>query len=161
MYTYTTQAKLIGVLEGFVDVVPPGIGERDALKMLLGCLLNELDAPIDAERRFRTGSQERVDFRLGGTNPIALEIAIRAREDRNDLLARTNKSELIKLAQIPQSRVKMRYLALLDTTISPRQPERIWKSYYALAPNDIGLGVCAPVRLLYVSRSCSDSNGWP
>lgn len=161
MYSYTTQARLIGALEEFVSVVPPGIGERDALKMLLGCLINELDVPVDGERRFRSDSRERVDFRLGGTNPIALEIAIRARDDRNDLSARSNKSELKKLAQLPQSRAKMRYLALLDTTTIPRTPDRIWKSYDALAPDDIGLGDCAPVRLLYICRACSDSSGWP
>ena len=71
----------------------------------------------------------RIDFRVGGTNPVVLELAVAPRrlqdpkvkslpfpghELGNNLYASQNRSELRKLSEVPYSKAKYRYLLLLD-----------------------------------------------
>lgn len=113
-----------------------------------------------AERSVPGGA---IDFWIGGANPAALEIAVAPRHlrDKNHdtqsfpgnaggvrLYASHNRSELKKLAAVPQSQAKRRFLLLLDFTDS-HQSDRLLKGYRDALPQNAGHN---PVRVIYIAR---------
>ncbi|MBI5066937.1 MAG: hypothetical protein HZB56_01770 [Deltaproteobacteria bacterium] len=81
---------------------------------------------VSAEHRVKEGA---IDFRLGGTNPSVLELAVAPRAladachkqqrfpghiSATQLYASQNRSELRKLARVAQAKARKRYLLLLD-----------------------------------------------
>lgn len=107
-----------------------------------------------------------IDFRVGGTNPAALELAVAPRafvdpnhtgqafpghKQKTQLYASQNKPELKKLRSLPQTRARNRYLLLLDLC-GNHDFESLKAGYKNQLPQD---GSGAAVRVVYVSRTVS------
>lgn len=105
-----------------------------------------------------------IDFRVGGTNPALLELAVapRALKDScapdvafpghgkaTQLYATQNKSELKKLLAITQAQAKGRFLLLLDL-MDAHTKDRLKELYAAEA---VKLPSIRPARIVYVSRN--------
>src|SRR5690606_29593827 len=62
------------------------------------------------------GSQKpkRIDFRIGGTNPSVMELAVRSPLGSGSLLGGPNTSELRKLCKVSTTQAKLRVLLLID-----------------------------------------------
>ena len=134
--------------------------ERDFFPLVVAYLTGRVPG-IDTE----VGRDEGViDFRIGGTNPAALELAVapRAFNDPNNpsqqvpghkaktqLYASANKDELKKLHAIPKTQAKNRYLLLLDLCGS-HDLKSLKASYEQHLPKD---GSGSAVRVVYVSRT--------
>ena len=99
--------------------------ERDFFPLVMAYLRGRVPT-LKPEAQVEDG---RVDFRVGGTNPAYLELAVapRALQDPDfpalvipghgaptQLYASQNTTELQKLRAIPQSKAKNRYLLLID-----------------------------------------------
>ncbi len=113
-------------------------------------------------------SNKKVDFRIGGTNPAVLELAVapRALIDPNwpglkfaghtqstQLYASQNKTELNKLGSVPKTRARNRYLLLLDLGRG-LDLKKLKKGYVAACPKN---GKCEPIRVVYSGRRKGDS----
>ncbi len=99
--------------------------ERDFFPLIVAYLHGRFPG-VSAEHAVDEGA---IDFRLGGTNPSAIELAVAPRMladsffttlhfpghgKATQLYATQNRTELKKLGAMPQSKAKMRYLLLLD-----------------------------------------------
>jgi hypothetical protein len=71
----------------------------------------------------------RVDFRLGGSNPTLLELAVRPPGGFQELMGPQNKKELRKLSKFPQTKAKRRILLLLDLRETPLHKVNLKASY--------------------------------
>jgi hypothetical protein len=61
---------------------------------------------------------KRIDYRQGGNRPVAIEFAVRT-QGRNEIAGSQNRSEINKLARLPQSRWGTRILLLIDLAQHP------------------------------------------
>jgi hypothetical protein len=108
-------------------------------------------------------SNKKIDFRVGGTNPGLLEIAVapRALADPNcpevkfaghnqttQLYASANKTELEKLKVVPQAQAKNRFLLLIDLGRG-HDVVKLRAGYDKALPRGAGH---QPVRVIYVGR---------
>lgn len=99
---------------------------------------------------------QRIDFRLGGANPVVVELACRSR--RSFLHPSGNRSELQKLTR--QRRAKTRFLLLLDPSRFPALTQtRLIDSYRSWNPGS-GRFERLPVRVLYVRPGHSFDFVW-
>lgn len=108
------------------------VTERDFLPVAYLYLRDKFKNRVTPEYKSIGGF---IDFRIGdtdgNTNPAVLELAVAPRQLRDSknpdlkipglslataMYATANKSELIKLGQVPQSRAKRRYLLVVDLT---------------------------------------------
>ena len=71
----------------------------------------------------------RIDYRLGGSNPTLLELAVRPPNGTQELMGRQNTKELRKLSKFSQTTAKRRILLLLDLKAIPIQKLRLKSSY--------------------------------
>ncbi len=109
-------------------------------------------------------SNKKIDFRIGGTNPALLELAVcpRAlidpdcetaafpgRSQATQLYASANCTEIEKLSKVPQPQAKNRYLLLVDFR-GAHNVSRLESGYLNRFPRD---GTMQPVRVIYISRS--------
>ena len=155
---YLRKEHIIALSHHFLrNVLPPGIGERNA-QMLFLRFLQEVCGAAKVEHRVING---RIDFRIGGTNPVVLELAVRNETCPNALYGSQNKPELKKLAQVPQTRAKMRYLLLLDNCIENMDVERVWLSYAKQSPHELGIFDANPICVIYVHRKGQNAFSWP
>jgi hypothetical protein len=107
-----------------------------------------------------------IDFRIGGSNPFLLELALQPRalqdvhhreqvfpghDQDNKLYGSQNMTELKKLFSVPQTQAKNRYLLLID--FRDAWEEKELKSKYEKA--SIRIIRVAPVNIIYVSRKKS------
>lgn len=101
----------------------------------------------------------RIDFRLGGTNPTYLELAVRPANGQQELCGPQNLDELVKLSKIIPSKGKRRILLLVDLKKKPMAKGKLEDSY---APLHAGPGKKArhPVTVVYVHESTSYSFTW-
>lgn len=74
----------------------------------------------------------RIDFRIGGTNPTVLELAVRPADGQQQLCGPQNHDELLKLSKVPPSKAKRRILLLVDLKNQPMQKDRLKPSYQSL-----------------------------
>jgi hypothetical protein len=108
-------------------------------------------------------SDGKVDFRIGQRNPVLLELVVAPRafvdpgapeirfaghEGSTQLYATGNKSELRKLASVPQSQARTRYLLLVDLR-AKHDYERLRAQYLKELPRGQGHN---PVRVVYATR---------
>lgn len=114
----------------------------------------------ESERRVKDGA---IDFWVGGANPAAIELAVAPRhlQDKHHakqrfsgnhssgrLYAARNRSELKKLASLPQGAAKRRFLLLVDFN-EPCDERDMRRAYEAALPFDRGHN---PVRVVYAAR---------
>lgn len=60
------------------------------------------------------GQDKRIDFRIGGYNPVVIEFVVRPPQGGGQLYGSQNQSELAKLTRVQQSHARTRVLLLLD-----------------------------------------------
>jgi len=154
---YVKKVQLIDLSCYFLNqVLPRGAGEKVAQKLLIQSFE---DAFEDAKREYAV-TNGRIDFRIGGPNPVAIEIAVRTERGRNVLYGSQNEAELKKLARMPQSRAKMRYLLLLDNCEPPMDADDLRRTYDNVTPHSLGLASVSPVCVVYVNRHGCDDFLW-
>jgi len=120
-------------------------------------LAMDLDAEFGSLTRqhhvelYRSQRPARIDYRVGGTNPVLIELAVRPEDGASQLYGSQNKPELVKLTRIPQSRAKLRALLLMDLKPEPLQRNRLKQTYDCIS---VGPGRFErnPVRVLYVHK---------
>jgi hypothetical protein len=101
----------------------------------------------------------RIDFRIGGTNPTVLELAVRPTDGQQQLCGPQNHDELLKLSKVPPSKAKRRILLLLDLKKTPMVKLKLKESY---DPLHAGPGRRARhyVTVVYVHESTNYSFTW-
>ena len=77
------------------------------------------------------GSQrpKRIDFRVGGSNPVVLELAVRPPTGGGHLLGGPNTSELRKLCKVSTTQAKLRVLLLIDLYSNNYTKDKLKDSY--------------------------------
>jgi len=102
---------------------------------------------------------KRIDFRVGGSNPVVLELAVRPPTGGGHLLGGQNVSELRKLCKVSTRQAKLRALLLIDLYSSHYTKERLKESY---DPVHAGPGKFEryPVRVVYVHMQNRFSFSW-
>ena len=98
---------------------------------------------------FSGGTRGRIDFRLGGTNPAVIELAVRS-QDGGNIGVGGNKPELGKLSRVPQAQAKVRVLLLVDLNSRPVSFQSLKNGYDAY---HLGRGKFErqPVSVVYAS----------
>ena len=101
-------------------------------------LMAELNArygSVTRQHRMEFSNSERpsrIDYRIGGTNPVLLELAVRPADGSCQLYGSQNKPELFKLTRFPQSQAKLRALLLMDFKTDPIPAVRLQQTYDAI-----------------------------
>jgi hypothetical protein len=101
----------------------------------------------------------RVDFRLGGTNPTLLELAVRPPNGIQELMGPQNKKELRKLSKFSQTKAKRRILLLLDLRETPIHKAKL-KESYATVHAGPGNKSRHAVTVIYVQANTDYSFSW-
>jgi hypothetical protein len=101
----------------------------------------------------------RIDFRVGGPNPVLIEVAVRPPGGRSELYGSQNKAELRKLTRFPNQRAKLRALLLIDLKKQPIEKADL-KATYAKVSAGPGKFNRSSVRVIYVHASQSYSFRW-
>jgi hypothetical protein len=96
---------------------------------------------------------KRIDFRIGGVNPVALEFAVRASDNPGCLYGSQNHPELLKLMRFPPSQVRLRCLLLIDLADDPLIQSRLKPTYDCLNGGRGQIPIRQAVRVLYVHRN--------
>lgn len=101
----------------------------------------------------------RIDFRIGGTNPTVLELAVRPSDGQQQLCGPQNHDELLKLSKVPPSRARRRILLLVDLKRNPMAQAKLMATY---EPLHAGPGKKARhvVTVVYVHESSQFSFTW-
>jgi hypothetical protein len=133
--------------------------ERDFFPLVVGYLHGRFPK-VSTEHAVDSG---KIDFRIGGTNPSVIELAVVPRhlEDLHrkglrfpghnigtQIYASQNRTELKKLGDVPQERAKKRYLLLLD--FQAFDPDDLKTQYNAEAQK---MGLKNPVCIVHVARA--------
>lgn len=101
----------------------------------------------------------RIDFRIGGTNPTVLELAVRPCDGQQQLNGKQNHDELFKLSKVPPNKAKRRILLLVDLKRHPISRDRL-KSTYAPLHAGPGKKERHPVTVVYVHEHSQYSFTW-
>ena len=106
-----------------------------------------------------TTKPSRIDFRLGGTNPTYLELAVCPADGQQQLCGPQNHDELLKLSKIIPSKGKRRILLLVDLKKNPMTKAKLKDTY---DPLHAGPGKKArhPVTVVYVHATTEFSFTW-
>jgi len=102
-----------------------------------------------------TGKPKRIDFWVGSTKPVFIELAVRKPGGSQELMGKQNQSELSKLARANQASVRTRYLLLIDLRAGSPIPRAELKKSYDPLHAGRGKFKRAPVRVIYVARDVS------
>ncbi len=94
----------------------------------------------------------RIDFRIGGTNPTLLELAVRPPEGTQQLNGPQNHTELKKLSKFPNSEARRRILLLIDLKNEPIDKETLEGTYKELHAGR-GNRKRHPVTVVYVHEN--------
>ena len=101
----------------------------------------------------------RIDFRMGGTNPTVLELAVRPADGQQQLCGPQNHDELIKLSKVIPSKAKRRILLLVDLKKKPMQQDSLKSTYESLHAGP-GKKARYSVTVVYVHSSLQYSFIW-
>lgn len=71
----------------------------------------------------------RIDYRIGGSNPTLIELAVRPPDGAQELMGPQNLKELRKLSKFPQTEAKRRILLLVDLKDMPLDKAKLEASY--------------------------------
>jgi hypothetical protein len=102
---------------------------------------------------------KRIDFRIGGSNPVVLELAVRPPTGGGHLLGKPNTSELRKLCKVSTTQAKLRALLLIDLYSSHYTKDTLTESYGSIHAGP-GKFERNPVRVVYIHSSNKFSFGW-
>ena len=107
------------------------------------------------------GSQKpkRIDFRVGGTNPVVLELAVRSPVGSSSLLGKPNTSELRKLCKVSTTQAKLRVLLLIDLYANNYTKPELKASYDVVHAGPGKFQRCA-VRVVYVHMNNRFNFSW-
>jgi hypothetical protein len=105
--------------------------ERELDLILFGYLRGRFHGVSRQHRLYLTGSTRpsRIDFRLGGSNPVVLEFAVRPPQGGGELYASCNRTELRKLARVASTQARLRALLLVDLSDAPIPQNRLSATY--------------------------------
>ena len=96
----------------------------------------------------------RIDFRLGGSNPSVVELAVRPWNGAQQLQGPQNLSELRKLSKVPITQAKRRILLLVDLKKGALSKDFLKATYDPLHAGQ-GKKVRHTVTVVYVHQSSS------
>jgi len=107
------------------------------------------------------GSQKpkRIDFRIGGTNPSVMELAVRSPLGSGSLLGGPNTSELRKLCKVSTTQAKLRVLLLIDLYANHYTKSDLKDSYDTVHAGPGKFKRC-PVRVVYVHMKNRFNFAW-
>lgn len=108
---------------------------------------------------YGSANPKRIDFRLGGNNPVVIELATRPPSGGKTLYGSQNISELRKLCRVRQSEARLRALLLLDLAGHPLKKQALRDSYKRLHAGR-GKFERHVVRVIYVHRGETFSFPW-
>jgi hypothetical protein len=108
--------------------------------------------------RLGANAEGRIDFRLGGNNPLVFELVVRTPQGGN-LGVSGNGSELRKLSRVPYAQARVRALLLLDLTENRVNFETLKQKY---GEYHLGQGQYErqPVSVVYVARDVQHRFIW-
>lgn len=101
----------------------------------------------------------RIDFRIGGTNPTVLELAIRPIDGQQQLCGPQNRDELLKLSKVSLSKAKRRILLLVDLKVAPTVKSKLKATYDPLHAGP-GKKTRRVVTVVYVHEKLQYSFTW-
>jgi hypothetical protein len=104
-------------------------------------------------------SPGRIDFRIGGSNPVVLEFAVRPPDGGPELYGSQNRDELFKLSRIPQGKAKLRALLLVDLRSDQIRMDKLKSSYDEVHPGP-GRFPRNVVQVIYTHRKEAYSFRW-
>jgi hypothetical protein len=108
---------------------------------------------------YRSQRPARIDFRLGGTNPVLIELAVRPEDGASQLYGSQNRPELEKLTRVPQRRAKLRALLLMDLKQTHLPLDRLKQTYDCVSAGP-GRFERNPVQVLYVHKEAQYHFSW-
>jgi hypothetical protein len=97
---------------------------------------------------------KRIDYRLGGSNPVVLEFAVRPPTGGGTLLGSQNASELRKLCRVSDTEARLRALLLVDLYREPHDIDSLWDTYDRVSTGP-GRYKRSGVRVIYVHAQLS------
>lgn len=101
----------------------------------------------------------RIDYRLGGTNPSVVELAVRPVDGQQQLCGPQNHEELRKLSKVIPSKAKRRILLLVDLKKTPVQETSLKPTYDSLHAGQ-GRKARHAVTVVYVHSTLQYSFTW-
>jgi len=110
-------------------------------------------------RIYGSTKPQRIDFRIGGTNPAVIEFACRSTNGTGQLTGSQNLSELRKLSRVSTTQAKLRALLLLDAVEKPLKKDAL-KATYDKQHAGRGKFRRHPVRVVYVHRQTAYNFLW-
>jgi hypothetical protein len=102
---------------------------------------------------------KRIDFRIGTSNPVVIELAVRPPTGGGQLLGGQNTSELGKLCRISTSQARLRALLLIDLNSDHYLKERLKRSYDKVHAGP-GQFKRLPVRVAYLHSTNRFTFSW-
>lgn len=108
---------------------------------------------------YGSAKPHRIDFRIGGSNPIVLEFAVRSTNGGGSLGGGPNVDELRKLCRVTGKRARLRALLLLDLADHPLSQDKLEKTYEHLHAGR-GKFKRSSVRVIYVHREDQFDFSW-
>ena len=129
----------------------PPKGERAVDVLLFGYLSGRFSNVRRQHGVYLYGSNtpKRIDFRLGGTNPVVLELAVRPANGGSHLSGPNNQTELNKLCRVKEA--KLRALLLIDLADQNWLRDKLKATYDALHAGP-GNFERKAVQVIYVHR---------
>lgn len=122
-------------------------GERD----IAFPFCNHLDEQFGNIKRELSVQKGRIDIRIGGTNPIVMELAVKPQKGGRQLYGPQNSPELRKLCRIPQARARLRILLLMDLYETPYDRSQLQTTYNGINAGP-GRFERISVRIIYVHK---------
>jgi hypothetical protein len=139
------------------------VGVREMLldPILFGYLTGRVGS-ITRQHHVRTVGDrrpKRIDFRIGSSNPVLIEFAVRPPTGGGQLNGSQNRSELLKLCKVPNSVSRRRVLLLIDLYRDPILKNDL-KATYDIQHSGKGRFTRHPVRVIYVHRRLEYDFKW-
>jgi hypothetical protein len=110
-------------------------------------------------KMYGSSHPHRIDFRIGGNNPVVAEFVLRPPTGGAQLYGVINKSELRKLCRVHATQARLRILLLLDLHSEPLKKETL-KTSYRKVSSGRGKFLRHPERVLYVNREAAFNFLW-
>lgn len=109
--------------------------------------------------RTRQKRPARIDFRVGGSNPVLVEFAVRPPTGGGQLYGSQNQSELRKLTRFSNKKAKLRALLLIDLAGTPYGVESLEDNYKKINAGR-GRFKCWPVQVIYAHAKTAFNFKW-
>jgi hypothetical protein len=124
----STGLKVLDLLNEYHNPSEKELAVDQTLFAYLSCL----HSPVSRQHPiylYGSCKPQRIDYRVGGSNPVVIEFALRASAGGGSLSVSQNSTELSKLCRISQTKAKLRSLLLLDLAQRPLDRPTLKESY--------------------------------